>query len=35
MEFREEVRQALSGGKEVLDNWATTAEVVREASRKV
>ncbi|KAG2460001.1 IMDH1 dehydrogenase, partial [Polypterus senegalus] len=29
VEFREEVRQALSGNEELPDNWATTAEVVR------
>ncbi|KAI5095389.1 hypothetical protein C0J45_15464 [Silurus meridionalis] len=33
--FREEVRQELSGGKEVLDDWETTAGVMREAARKV
>ncbi|KAF7708713.1 hypothetical protein HF521_017770, partial [Silurus meridionalis] len=33
--FREEVRQGLSGGEEVLDDWATTAGVMREAARKV
>ncbi|KAI5100918.1 hypothetical protein C0J45_9904 [Silurus meridionalis] len=33
--FREEVRQRLSGVKEVLDDWATTAGVMREAARKV
>ncbi|KAI5613450.1 hypothetical protein C0J50_11338 [Silurus asotus] len=33
--FREEVRQGLSGVKEVLDDWATTAGVMREAARKV
>ncbi|MFY0383419.1 RNA-directed DNA polymerase, partial [Bacillus sp. YIM B13582] len=33
--FREEVRQGLGGGEEVLDDWATTAEVMREAARKV
>ncbi|KAF7689332.1 hypothetical protein C0J45_1026 [Silurus meridionalis] len=33
--FREEVRQGLDGGEEVLDDWATTAEVMREAARKV
>ncbi|KAF7711439.1 hypothetical protein C0J45_0417 [Silurus meridionalis] len=33
--LREEVRQELSGGEEVLDNWATTAEVIRETARKV
>ncbi|KAI5630253.1 hypothetical protein C0J50_10328 [Silurus asotus] len=33
--FREEVRQTLGGGKEVLDDWATTAGVMREEARKV
>ncbi|KAF7694071.1 hypothetical protein HF521_007824, partial [Silurus meridionalis] len=33
--FREEVRQGLSGGEEVLDDWATTAEVIRETARKL
>ncbi|KAI5609347.1 protein kinase C-binding protein NELL2-like [Silurus asotus] len=33
--FREEVRERLSGVKEVLDDWATTAGVMREAARKV
>ncbi|KAI5086429.1 hypothetical protein C0J45_2298, partial [Silurus meridionalis] len=33
--FREEVRQELGGGEEVLDDWATTAGVMREAARKV
>ncbi|KAF7703561.1 hypothetical protein C0J45_1013 [Silurus meridionalis] len=33
--FREEVRQGLGGGEEVLEYWATTAEVIREAARKV
>ncbi|KAI5627956.1 hypothetical protein C0J50_3222 [Silurus asotus] len=33
--FREEVRERLSGVKEVLDDWATTAGVMRKASRKV
>ncbi|KAI5619435.1 hypothetical protein C0J50_20832 [Silurus asotus] len=33
--FREEVRQGLSGGEEVLDDWAATAGVMREAARKV
>ncbi|KAI5621580.1 hypothetical protein C0J50_18849 [Silurus asotus] len=33
--FREEVRQGLSGVKEVLDDWAITAGVMREAARKV
>ncbi|KAF7707242.1 hypothetical protein HF521_018460, partial [Silurus meridionalis] len=28
--FREEVRQVLGGGEEVWDDWATTAEVIRE-----
>ncbi len=32
--FRE-VRQALGGGEELLNDWATTAEVVRETARKV
>ncbi|KAI5105881.1 hypothetical protein C0J45_3578 [Silurus meridionalis] len=32
--FREEVRQGLSGVEEVLDDWATTAGVMREAARK-
>ena len=35
VEFREEVRQALDGGKDEWDDWATTAEVVREIARKV
>ena len=35
VEFREEVRQALDGGKDGWDDWATTAEVVREIARKV
>ncbi|KAI5104482.1 hypothetical protein C0J45_6108 [Silurus meridionalis] len=35
MRFREEVRQGLGGGEEVLDDWATTAEVIRETARKV
>ena len=35
VKFREEVRQVLDGGKEVWDDWATTAEVVREIARKV
>ncbi|KAI5092868.1 hypothetical protein C0J45_17259 [Silurus meridionalis] len=30
--FREEVRQGLCGGKEVLDDWATTAGVMRVAA---
>ncbi|KAF7707519.1 hypothetical protein HF521_018737 [Silurus meridionalis] len=33
--FRKEVRQGLGGGEEVLDDWETTAEVMREAARKV
>ena len=33
--FREEVRQRLSGGDEMLDDWATTAEVLRETAKKV
>ncbi|KAI5625329.1 hypothetical protein C0J50_15188 [Silurus asotus] len=33
--FRKEVRQRLSGVKEVLDDWANTAGVMREAARKV
>ncbi|KAI5613467.1 hypothetical protein C0J50_11355 [Silurus asotus] len=33
--FREEVRQGLSGGEEVPDDWGTTAGVMREAARKV
>ncbi|KAI5099031.1 hypothetical protein C0J45_11170 [Silurus meridionalis] len=33
--FRKEVRQGLGGGEEVLDDLATTAEVIREAARKV
>ncbi|KAI5612991.1 hypothetical protein C0J50_4233, partial [Silurus asotus] len=32
--FREEVRQRLGGGEEVMDYWATTAGVMREAARK-
>ncbi|KAI5107981.1 hypothetical protein C0J45_1575 [Silurus meridionalis] len=32
--FREEVRQVLGGGEEVLDDWASTAEVIRETARK-
>ncbi|KAF7708370.1 hypothetical protein HF521_017427 [Silurus meridionalis] len=32
--FREEVRQGLGGGEEVLDDWATTAEVIRGTTRK-
>ncbi|KAF7708178.1 hypothetical protein HF521_017235, partial [Silurus meridionalis] len=31
----EEDRQGLGGGKEVLDDWETTAGVMREAARKV
>ncbi|KAI5108302.1 hypothetical protein C0J45_1896 [Silurus meridionalis] len=33
--FTEEVRQGLVGGEEVLDDWAATAGVMREAARKV
>ncbi|KAI5104700.1 phosphatase and actin regulator 3 isoform X2 [Silurus meridionalis] len=33
--FREEVRQGLGGGDEVLGDWETTAGVMREAARKV
>ncbi|KAI5098265.1 gastrula zinc finger protein XlCGF28.1-like [Silurus meridionalis] len=33
--FRDEVRQGLGGGEEVLGGWATTAEVMRETARKV
>ncbi len=33
--FREGVRQALSGGEELPNDWVTTAEVVRETARKV
>ncbi|KAI5617297.1 hypothetical protein C0J50_23078 [Silurus asotus] len=33
--FREEVRQGLSGGEEVLDDCGTTAEVIMETARKV
>ncbi|KAI5089397.1 hypothetical protein C0J45_20805 [Silurus meridionalis] len=33
--FRKEVRQGLGGGKKVLDDWATTAEVIRETARKL
>ncbi|KAI5102154.1 hypothetical protein C0J45_7506 [Silurus meridionalis] len=33
--FREEVGQGLSGGEEVLDDWSTTAEVIRETAGKV
>ncbi|KAI5102149.1 gastrula zinc finger protein XlCGF28.1-like [Silurus meridionalis] len=33
--FRKEVRQSLSGGEEVLDDWETTAEVIRETAGKV
>ncbi|KAI5102779.1 hypothetical protein C0J45_8131 [Silurus meridionalis] len=32
--FREEVKQRLGGVKEVLDDWATTAGVMREAARR-
>ncbi|KAI5620152.1 hypothetical protein C0J50_20287 [Silurus asotus] len=32
--FREEVRQELGGGEEVLDDCGTTAEVMRETDRK-
>ncbi|KAI5624613.1 hypothetical protein C0J50_15839 [Silurus asotus] len=35
MRFREEVRQWLSGGEEALDDWATTAEVIRETASKI
>ena len=35
VKFREEVRQVLDGGKEVWDDWATTAEVVKKIARKV
>ncbi|KAI5104378.1 hypothetical protein C0J45_6004 [Silurus meridionalis] len=33
--FRVEVRQGIGGGEEVLDDWATTAERIRETARKV
>ncbi|KAI5615444.1 hypothetical protein C0J50_0125 [Silurus asotus] len=33
--FRDVVRQRLGGGEEVLDDWKTTALVMREAARKV
>ncbi|KAI5628038.1 hypothetical protein C0J50_8276 [Silurus asotus] len=33
--FREEVRQGFGGGKEVLDDWKTSAEVIRRTARKV
>ncbi|KAI5091175.1 hypothetical protein C0J45_18381 [Silurus meridionalis] len=33
--FREEVRQGIGGGEEVLDNGSTTTEVIRETARKV
>ncbi|KAI5106486.1 hypothetical protein C0J45_4183, partial [Silurus meridionalis] len=33
--FRDKVRQGLGGVEEVLDDWATTAGVMREAARKV
>ncbi|KAF7698330.1 hypothetical protein HF521_004840, partial [Silurus meridionalis] len=33
--FREEVRQRLGGDEEVLNDWATTAEVIRGTARKV
>ncbi|KAI5611767.1 hypothetical protein C0J50_1408 [Silurus asotus] len=33
--FREEVRQGLGGGEEMLDDWGTTGGVMREAARKV
>ncbi|KAF7702306.1 hypothetical protein C0J45_23141 [Silurus meridionalis] len=33
--FREEVRQGLGGGKEVLDDWVTTGGVMRVAAKKV
>ncbi|KAF7710092.1 hypothetical protein HF521_008964 [Silurus meridionalis] len=32
--FREEVRHGLGGGEEVLDDWETTAGVMREAAKK-
>ncbi|KAI5091794.1 hypothetical protein C0J45_19000 [Silurus meridionalis] len=32
--FREEVRQGLGGGEGVRDDWATTAELIRETARK-
>lgn len=35
VKFREEVRQTIGGGEEVLNDWATTAEVVRETARNV
>lgn len=35
VKFREEVRQAIGGSEEVLNDWATTAEVVRETAKKV
>ena len=35
VEFSEAVRQVLDGGKDGWDDWATTAEVVREIARKV
>ncbi|KAI5619581.1 hypothetical protein C0J50_20978 [Silurus asotus] len=33
--FSEEVRQGLGGGKEVLDDWATNAEVIWKTARKL
>ncbi|KAI5085740.1 hypothetical protein C0J45_3275 [Silurus meridionalis] len=33
--FREQVRQGLGGGEEMLDDCGTTAEVIRETARKV
>ncbi|XP_051781551.1 uncharacterized protein LOC127527298 isoform X2 [Erpetoichthys calabaricus] len=35
VEFREEVRQALGGSKELPDSWATAADVVRVTTRRV
>ncbi|KAI5085843.1 hypothetical protein C0J45_23588 [Silurus meridionalis] len=34
MRFREEVRQRLSVGEEVLDDWETTAGVMREKTKR-
>ncbi|KAI5629253.1 hypothetical protein C0J50_8152, partial [Silurus asotus] len=34
MRFRDEVRQGLGTGEEVLDDWATTAEVMKDTARK-
>ena len=34
-EFREEIRRALGGKDELLDDWTTTAKVVRDTARKV